>query len=107
MAEDYPKTMLELERRFSSEAACREYLVELRWPGGFVCPRCGASKSVQIRRDIWRCVACRKEVSVTAGTVFPHSKLPLTLWFRAMWQITSQKNGGLIRRADKTSRLDF
>jgi transposase-like protein len=93
MAEDYPKTMLELERRFSDEAACREYLTALRWPEGFVCPRCEARKSLEIRRDLWRCLSCRKEVSVTAGTVFQDSKLPLTLWFRAMWQITSQKNG--------------
>jgi transposase-like protein len=93
MAEDYPKTMLELESRFSDEAACREYLTALRWPEGFVCPRCAASKSLEIRRDLWRCLSCRKEVSVTAGTVFQDSKLPLTLWFRAMWQITSQKNG--------------
>jgi transposase-like protein len=93
MAEDYPKTMLELERRFSDEAACREYLTGLRWPTGFVCPHCAASKSLEIRRDLSRCLACRKEVSVTSGTVFQDSKLPLTLWFRAMWQITSQKNG--------------
>ena len=93
MAEDYPQTMLEMERRFSSEDACREYLKALRWPEGFVCPRCGVSKSLEIRRDLWRCLDCRREVSVTAGTVFQDSKLPLTLWFRAMWQITSQKNG--------------
>ena len=93
MAEDYPKTMLELERRFSDEAACRAYLTALRWPGGFVCPGCATSKSLEIRRGLWRCLTCRKEVSVMAGTVFQDSKLPLTLWFRAMWQITSQKNG--------------
>jgi transposase-like protein len=93
MAEDFPKTMLELERRFSDDATCRSYLAALRWPEGFVCPRCSARKSLQIRRDLWRCLECRREVSTTAGTVFQDSKLPLTLWFRAMWQITSQKNG--------------
>lgn len=93
MAEDYPKTMLELERRFSEEATCRSYLAALRWPEGFVCRKCSARKSLQIRRDLWRCLECRREVSTTAGTVFQDSKLPLTLWFRAMWQITSQKNG--------------
>jgi len=93
MAEDYPQTMLELERRFSDEAGCRAYLTALRWPAGFVCPRCATSEALEIRRSLWRCLACRREVSVTAGTVFQDSKLPLTLWFRAMWQITSQKNG--------------
>jgi len=85
--------MLELERRFSDEAGCRAYLTALRWPAGFVCPRCATSEALEIRRSLWRCLACRREVSVTAGTVFQDSKLPLTLWFRAMWQITSQKNG--------------
>jgi len=44
-------------------------------------------------RGLWLCGACRAQVSVTAGTIFQDSKLPLTVWFRAMWQVTSQKNG--------------
>jgi len=93
MAEDYPRTLMELERRFSDETACRAYLFGLRWPDGFVCPACGGRQSLAIRRDLWRCQACRRETSVTAGTIFQDSKLPLTVWFRAMWQVTSQKNG--------------
>lgn len=93
MAEDYPRTMLELERRFSDESACRAYLSALRWPNGFVCPGCQGRQSVEIRRALWRCLKCRREVSITAGTAFQDSKLPLTLWFRAIWQVTSQKNG--------------
>ena len=42
--EDYPKTIEEFEARFSSEEACREYLIQLRWPEGFRCPRCQHSK---------------------------------------------------------------
>ncbi len=42
MDEDFTRTLLELERRFSSEQACAEYLAALRWPGGWVCPRCAA-----------------------------------------------------------------
>jgi hypothetical protein len=45
MEEDYPRTLLELEQRFSTEQACREYLFDLRWPDGFLCPRCEADKS--------------------------------------------------------------
>jgi hypothetical protein len=41
----------------------------------------------------WLCAGCRVQLSVTAGTIFQDSKLPLTVWFRAMWQVTSQKNG--------------
>ncbi len=93
MVEDYPRTLMELERRFNDDAACRAYLFALRWPEGFVCPACGCRKGLAIRRDLWRCQRCRHETSVTAGTIFQDSKLPLTVWFRAMWHVTSQKNG--------------
>ena len=93
MAEDYPRTLMELERRFSDESACRAYLLALRWPDGVVCPCCGGRRVLAIRRDLWRCADCRREASVMAGTIFQDSKLPLTVWFRAMWHVTSQKNG--------------
>jgi transposase-like protein len=91
--EDYPRDLLELERRFSTEAACRAYLFQLRWPDGFCCPRCGGRKAWPASDLLWECAACHRQVSVTAGTVFQDSRLPLTLWFRAVWWVTSQKNG--------------
>lgn len=84
---------MELERRFSDEAACRAYLCSVRWPEGFVCPQCQGKDAWQMVGGRWLCAGCRRQVSVTAGTIFQDSKLPLTVWFRAMWQITSQKNG--------------
>ncbi|MGH8712107.1 MAG: transposase [Burkholderiales bacterium] len=51
MAEDYPKTLLAFPKRFATEAACRESLVEPRWPGGFECPRCGYRKAWQVTRE--------------------------------------------------------
>ena len=93
MLEDYPTTLLDFERRFANEAACREYLARLRWPGGFVCRKCGGTSAWQTDRGRWRCHACRLDTSVMAGTVFQDSKLSLMLWFRAMWYITSQKYG--------------
>jgi transposase-like protein len=93
MAEDYPMTWMDFERRFADEAACREYLAALRWPAGFVCPRCQSRSAWQTRRGLWLCGDCRTQTSVTAGTIFQDSHLPLSAWFRAMWLITSQKNG--------------
>ncbi len=93
MAEDFPRTVLELERRFPDDAACRRYLFALRWPDGFVCPRCGQTKAWETGRGLWLCSACRHQASVTAGTIFQDGHLPLTLWFRAIWHVTSQKNG--------------
>jgi hypothetical protein len=91
--EDYPRDLMELEARFSTEADCREYLSYLRWPEGFCCPRCGGRKSWPKSDLLVRCAACDYQISVTAGTIFQDSHLPLTLWFRAAWYVTSQKNG--------------
>lgn len=93
MVEDYPRTLLELERRFSTNQACREYLSGLRWPQGWGCPQCGHRKAWTVRRGLWRCRACRHESSVTAGTIFQDSHVALTTWFRALWHVTTQKNG--------------
>lgn len=89
----YPRTWLELERGFASEVACRDCLFGLRWPKGFVCPRCGGRSAWAMSRGLWLCRGCRRQVSVTAGTIFQDRKLPLTVWFRAMWHVTSQKSG--------------
>ncbi len=93
MIEDYPRTLLEMERRFVNEETCRQYLFALRWVEGFVCPRCGGKTAWPTRRGLWLCADCRHQASVTAGTIFQDSHLPLTTWFRAMWHVTSQKNG--------------
>src|SRR3972149_3370266 len=93
MIEDYPGTMMELEQRFSTEHACREYLFALRWPDGFACPRCGGKNAWLMNRGLWLCRGCRMQVSVTAGTIFQDSHLPLRTWFRTMWYVASQKNG--------------
>ena len=91
--EDYPRTLLELEERFSSEEACREYLATLRWPEGFVCPRCGESKAWISKRGLWVCSQCQRQTSVTAGTIFQDTRKDLTTWFRAIWWVCGQKNG--------------
>ncbi|CAN5500933.1 hypothetical protein BH09VER1_BH09VER1_53490 [soil metagenome] len=93
MSEDYPRTLVELERRFSDDGACRQYLFDLRWPEGFRCSDCQGQDAWQISRGLWLCRQCRKQVSILVGTVFQDTHLPLTIWFRAMWHVTSQKNG--------------
>jgi len=93
MIEDYPRTLMEMERRFSKDEACRQYLFALRWPEGFACPRCSGNRAWQMSRGLVLCGDCRLQVSITAGTIFQDSHLSLTTWFRAMWCITSGKNG--------------
>lgn len=91
--EDYPGSLAEFEERFVTEAACLEYLTRLRWPDGFVCPRCGANVAWRTSRGLWCCQRCGVQTSVTAGTIFHRTRKPLRLWFRTMWHITTQKYG--------------
>lgn len=93
MPEDYPRTLLEFEDRFGTEEACERYLVSLRWPEGFLCPRCAARTAWRTTRARLECAACHGQVSITAGTIFHKTRKPLRLWFRAMWWVTSQQYG--------------
>jgi len=92
--EEYPKTLDEFENRFSTDSACRDYLVALRWPDGFRCPRCGHRRAWPVRVTLLECGGCGRQTSVTAGTIFQDTHKPLRTWFRAMWYVTSQKSGG-------------
>ncbi len=90
----YPRTLLEFEEAFRTEAACQAYVRHLRWPDGFRCPRCGRSGEPWISaRGRLVCRRCRGEVRLTAGTIFQDSHLPLRTWFRAIWWVTNQKSG--------------
>lgn len=91
--EDYPRTQMQFERQFPNDEACRIYLEQMRWPKGFVCPKCGETKTWRTKHGLLLCRSCRHQASVTKGTIFEHSHLPLTLWFRTMWFVTNQKTG--------------
>jgi transposase-like protein len=84
---------MEMERRFSTEEGCREYLYRLRWPSGFLCPACGHEKAWTRADGLFECQGCGHKTSIKAGTIFEGSRKPLVLWFRAVWWVTSQKNG--------------
>jgi transposase-like protein len=93
VGEEYPRNLTELEANFGTEEACRAYLARLRWPDGFRCPRCGGNRSWPVREVLLECTGCGCQSSVTAGTIFQDTRTPLTVWFRAMWWVTTQKNG--------------
>jgi transposase-like protein len=91
--EEYPKTLAELEKLFATDEACRKYLFSMRWPEGFVCPKCGGRKMWSMANGLVLCRLCRSQISIMQGTIFQDSHLPLLTWFRAMWYICVQKNG--------------
>ncbi len=79
---------------YGTEEQCRAVVEKLRWPQGFVCPMCGGSEGTQLStRPKIQCRACRHQVSLTAGTIFHATKLPLTSWFLAIWLVATAKNG--------------
>ncbi|MBN1419522.1 MAG: IS1595 family transposase [Planctomycetes bacterium] len=88
--EDYPLDLLAFEERFSTEAACRDFLFRLRWPAGFRCPRCASPHAWRVRNLSLECRACHHQTSLTAGTIFHATRKPLRLWFRAIWYVTSR-----------------
>ena len=91
--EDYPRDQAEFESCFATEAACETYLLKLRWPDGFVCPRCSGRQGWVTQRGLIVCKDCGYQSSLRAGTIFEGSHKPLGLWFRAMWYLTGAKNG--------------
>jgi transposase-like protein len=91
---DYPRTLVEFDTFFPDEAACREFLERLRWPKGFVCPACGrGGPDWRMESGLHLCPGCRRQVSVTAGTLFEKTRKPLRQWFLAVWEIASAKYG--------------
>src|SRR3954449_2178591 len=90
----FPCSLAEFQARFASDAACRHYLAACRWPDGFRCPTCGDAGSYLLAaRDLLQCRACRRQTSVTAGTVLGRTRLPLPLWFAAAYLVTTHTPG--------------
>lgn len=74
---------------YGDEEKCRALITAWRWPDGFRCPRCnGSAYCIVSERRLFQCNACHHQASPTAGTIFDATKLPLTVWFRAMYLIT-------------------
>lgn len=89
----YPRDLAQLRAWFPTDADCLDYLDWLRWPDGFTCPHCGAGASGIDAVGRYRCRGCRKQVSVISGTIFHLTRTPLTVWFEAIWHVTTPKSG--------------
>jgi hypothetical protein len=92
---DFPRSLIEFQRRFPDEKACAAYLAAARWPDGFRCPACGHGKgwALTTKAFTWECGGCGRQTSVTAGTVMHGSKLALTVWFWAAYLMATHSNG--------------
>lgn len=95
-APQFPDSLPAFMRLFPDEAHCAAYLERVRWPDGFVCPSCGSEgdpNRISTRPEVLRCRYCRRETSLTAGTVMHRSHSPLSLWFWGAYLVSSQTPG--------------
>jgi transposase-like protein len=97
--------LIELAQHFSDEQKAREYIEKLRWPDGPVCPHCGeinnayrltpqdSKKGKHVRPGVWKCGGCREQFTVTVGTIFEDSHIPLSKWLLAYHLLCASKKG--------------
>jgi len=88
-----PKNQIEFEQMFSTEEQCLEFIKKIRFPEGYHCPKCESTEHWLNNRNLMVCKTCKYELSVTSGTFFHKSKLPLVVIFRTIWWMIAQKNG--------------
>jgi transposase-like protein len=98
MADELELSLGDLDARFTDPFAAADYLESIRWPDGPVCPHCGEAKRKPYRlkhqtRKLWKCAACRKQYTVTVGTIFEASHVPLHKWLLAFYLLCSSKKG--------------
>src|SRR5438874_7576960 len=97
-------TLDEIQRRFGTDEKARRYLEEIRWPEGVVCPHCKnanqeriweikANEIAKIRAGLYQCAECKKQFTVTVGTIFEDSHIPLRKWLVAWYLLCSSKKG--------------
>ena len=92
--------LLSWTQKFGTDEACRQYLLNQRWPQGFVCPQpdCGGREYWKIQRSdrtdvLYECTQCHHQVSLTAGTLFHRTKVALPVWFLAIYRVAVDKGG--------------
>ncbi len=100
--------LMDIQKRFDTEDACRDYLFKLRWPDGFICPVCGCREYYHITtRHKYACKSCRYQASVTAGTVMDRSHLSLRTWIWAIYLVSRDKRGYSAMQLSRVLNLPY
>lgn len=98
---------------FIDEARAREHLEQMRWPEGPACPHCGAVdhatklQGEKHRKGVYQCNACREQFTVTVGTPFERSKVPLNKWLLATYLLSVSDTGMSTRRLHRILRVTY
>ncbi len=89
-----PTNLIEAIEYFSDLEVATEFVANLRWPDGAVCPDCGMKEhSYLTTRRLWKCKNCKRQFSVKVGTIFEDSPVALNKWLAAIWEVANDKNG--------------
>ena len=111
--------LISLSQHFSDEDKAREFLEGLRWPDGPVCPKCGeinnayrlepkpSKKGKHVRKGVWKCAGCREQFTVTVGTIFEDSHIPLDKWLLAYYLLCSSKKGVSAHQLHRMLKLNY
>jgi hypothetical protein len=87
-------TLPQFQEQFSSEEACLQAVFDARWPRGFICPKCGHNDGYRLSRQrVIQCCSCHRQSSITAGTIFHRTHLPLRTWFLIIFLVAQDKGG--------------
>jgi transposase-like protein len=105
---DFPR----LASYFANPEGAAEYLESIRWPDGPVCPHCGEAERKPYflknqKRRLWKCSACRKQFTVTVGTIFESSHIPLNKWLLAFYLLCSSKKGMSAHQLHRTLGVTY
>jgi transposase-like protein len=103
----FPRNLIEFLDRFATDSACGEYLCQVRWPEGIVCPQCGCRNGWLTGRGTWFCAACRRQTSPTAGTILHDLRTPIRKWFLAGWLVCTQKTGVSAKTLQRELKIGY
>ena len=89
----YPVDVIDFQDMFPTDEACFEYLRLVKWPNGFSCPHCHHDQYWKLKSQVLKCRECKRDISITAGTIFQDLRKPMRLMFQAIWYVVCQKQG--------------
>lgn len=96
MANQDPITLFEFQYKYDTEEACHKHLFKMKWPNGFVCPKCGHDRAYEIKTrklPLYECSQCKHQTTVLVGTVFEKTRTSLRKWFWAIFLVAQDKRG--------------
>jgi hypothetical protein len=103
-----PMTLLQFQKQYRTEDDCLQALEQMRWPNGFVCSKCGHDDGYRLNRQrIIECSLCKTQTSITAGTVFHKTRIPLINWFWMIFLVATDKRGSSGLRLSKQLDMHY